>query len=177
MRTVRLVDPSPARLAAVFAPLERAAVAALRWEGLARARCRIVRVADVSYVGQSHEIRMPFSRRLVADFHARHRRLYGYADPARPVVVVNVRVMGIGRVERVRERRAAVAGGVASRPWQLQWAGRTVRACVWDRQMLAPETVVEGPAVIAEYSGTTVVPPGWRARVDPTRHLVVSHGD
>jgi len=177
VRTVRLVDPPLARLAAVFAPLERAAAAALRREGFAAARRRIVRVADLSYVGQSHEIRLPFSRRLLAEFHAMHRRLYGYADPGRPVMVVNVRAMGIGRVTRVRERPRPVPARGTSRPWPLHWDGRTLRARLWDRHALAPGFVLRGPAVIAEFSATTVVPPGWRARVDRTRHLVVSHDD
>lgn len=177
VRTVRLVDPSSARLEAVFGPLERAAAAALRQEGFGPGQCSLRRIADLCYVGQSHEIQLPLSRRLPAVFHAMHRRLYGYADPGRSVQVVNVRVMGIGRGVRVRERpRAAPEPGVAA-PWGLHWDARRVRGRVWDRAALPVGADVRGPAVIVELSGTTVVPPGWRAQVHRTRHLVLRHGD
>ncbi len=31
-----------------------------------------------------------------------------------------------------------------------------------------------GPAIVTEYSATTVVPPGWRARVDAFENLVLT---
>lgn len=177
VRTVRLVDPRPETLAPVFAPLERAAQEALRRAGFPAARRRIVRVADMSYVGQSHTIRVPFTPRSMDTFHRLHRRLYGYADRDRALMVVNVRVMGVGRVLPIRERPPAVTTQAASRPWSLHWDGARVRARVMDRASLHPGTVVPGPAVIAELSATTIVPPGWRARVDRTRHLVLTHDD
>jgi N-methylhydantoinase A len=33
--------------------------------------------------------------------------------------------------------------------------------------------VVNGPAIIEQFDATTVVPPGWTARVDALRNLVI----
>ena len=43
--------------------------------------------------------------------------------------------------------------------------GRRHEAAVYVREDLAPGSVVEGPTVICEATGTTVVEPGWRAEV------------
>ena len=34
-----------------------------------------------------------------------------------------------------------------------------------------------GPAIVCEYSATTVVPPGWRATLERTGGLVLEHRD
>ncbi|HWS46065.1 MAG TPA: hypothetical protein VN636_09415, partial [Acidimicrobiia bacterium] len=32
---------------------------------------------------------------------------------------------------------------------------------------------VTGPAIVEQFDATTVIPPGWRARVDPRRNLIL----
>jgi N-methylhydantoinase A len=39
------------------------------------------------------------------------------------------------------------------------------------RDELLPGTRFTGPALVVEYSSTTLVPPGWRADVDADCHL------
>ena len=102
VQTVRLTNPSAAQLRALFAPLERTARAELRQEGVAAARCRLVKTVDARYAGQSHEISVRGTARVIVAFHAAHRRLYGYADLARSVEVVNVRLVAIGRSARAQ---------------------------------------------------------------------------
>ena len=51
-------------------------------------------------------------------------------------------------------------------------------ACWWDaalvvRETLRPGHTVDGPAIIAEKNATTVVEPGWQARVTDLDHLVL----
>ena len=41
------------------------------------------------------------------------------------------------------------------------------------RERLRAGNRLAGPAVLAEYSGTTVLPPGWRARVDTYENLLL----
>jgi N-methylhydantoinase A/oxoprolinase/acetone carboxylase beta subunit len=46
-----------------------------------------------------------------------------------------------------------------------------VRAAVLEREALPPGCAFTGPALVEEYSGTTLVPDGWKARVTAGGHL------
>jgi len=50
--------------------------------------------------------------------------------------------------------------------------GRWMKAEVWHRSGL-PKRPVTGPAVITEYSATTVLPPKWTAMVSKTGDLIL----
>ncbi len=53
---------------------------------------------------------------------------------------------------------------------------RRLSAPVYDRALLRPGNAFTGPAVIVEYSATTVLPPGCRARVDRFTNIVLEVG-
>jgi N-methylhydantoinase A len=176
VRTVLLTNPSVAQLRRLFVPLERAARADLRAEGLRPALRVLMRTVDVRYRGQSYEIALPFSTRLTAAFHAAHRALYGYADPARPIEVVNLRLRGCGR-QAARNPQRFTPQRPAQPParHRVRWDGRWLQASACQRVHLAAATRIRGPAVITEFSATTFIPPGWHASVHRTGHLVLHH--
>jgi N-methylhydantoinase A len=153
--------------------LEAEARAALPASGV---RPRVSRRADLRYRGQSYELRLADSRRLAGDFHRAHERFYGHrlADDS-AVELVALRVV----VEAVRpdpprapapprRRRAPASAHVGTRRVHF---GRWVAADLWDRAALAPGHWLAGPAVVLEYSGTTLVPPGHQARLTAGGHL------
>ncbi len=43
---------------------------------------------------------------------------------------------------------------------------------VYLRERLAPGAVLTGPAIVAQYDTTSVLPPGWSATVDPAGAIV-----
>jgi N-methylhydantoinase A/oxoprolinase/acetone carboxylase beta subunit len=47
---------------------------------------------------------------------------------------------------------------------------------IYWRPALDRDTVIEGPAAIEQYDTTTIIPPGWTARVDDHFNLVLVHG-
>ena len=53
------------------------------------------------------------------------------------------------------------------------FAGKPVRTPLYDRASLQPGTNFSGPAIVVEYSSTTAIPPGWQARVDGYRNLIL----
>ncbi|MFQ5667958.1 MAG: hydantoinase/oxoprolinase family protein [Candidatus Binatia bacterium] len=174
VRTVLLADPSAARLRALFAPLDRVARRDLQAEGVPPNSRRLVRSVDARYRGQSHEIALPLSVRLATRFHQAHRRLYGYADPQRPIEIVNLRVRAVGRSTRRSPRRFKERPPVQPGKHRVRWQGRWLSAAAVLRPHVGAGTSVPGPAVIVEFSATTFVPPGWRAHVHRTGHLVLS---
>jgi N-methylhydantoinase A len=44
---------------------------------------------------------------------------------------------------------------------------------VYDRERLRPGDAIEGPALVAEYTSATVLPPGARLEVDGLRNLLI----
>jgi N-methylhydantoinase A len=176
------------RVRTVFGELEARAREALDGEGFPRDRQRIQRSADLRYVGQAFEVRVPVADGDLDDaaaedvaqaFHAAHRQLYGYdfaEDPRQAVEWVNLRVSGIGPIRRpdLLELPAAEGGAdravTGSRPVFFDdW----VETPAYDRPRLAPEDVVHGPAVIEEFGSTVPVHPGFRATVDLHGNLLV----
>lgn len=177
VRTVRSTSPSARRLRALFGPLQRLARTELKGERLAAKDCRFERVVDVRYQGQSYEVAIPFSPRFADAFHAAHRRLYGYADRGRPIEVVNLRLLAIGRGPRLRPVPFRAQPGPAAAKTRLRCEGRWLEGTVHVRAHLRAGTRVAGPAIIAESSATTVIPPQWRCRVHPSGHLELTYAD
>jgi N-methylhydantoinase A len=185
----RHADLDPAAVGSAFAALEDRAAAALDEEGFARSEQRLQRSADLRYVGQAFEVRVPVGDGPVGaalldtacqDFHAAHRRLYGYdfaTDPRQAVEWVNLRVSGIGPIRRpdvveLPTREGGVDRSVTgTRPVFFDdWVETPVHA----RTGLAPGDVVVGPAVVEEFGATVPVHPGFAATVDRFGNLLLT---
>ncbi|MGY1672070.1 hydantoinase/oxoprolinase family protein [Geodermatophilus sp. SYSU D00710] len=185
----RHLDLDLARVRSVFGDLEAQARTALDGEGFDRAEQRMQRTADLRYVGQAFEVRVPVAdgeldRAAAEDvaqaFHAAHRQLYGYDfadDPRQAVEWVNLRVSGIGPIRRpdVVELPAG-DGGVeravtgSRRVFFDDWVDTPTH----DRTRLAPGDVVAGPAVVEEFGSTVPVHPGFAATVDRFGNLLLT---
>jgi N-methylhydantoinase A len=174
-RTLRAVGPTDGHVRQAFAVLEREARRALRVEHVHATR--LERSVDVRYAGQAYELTVPFERDWRGRFHALHRERFGHADATRPLEVVTLRIRvrggGVAVPEDPLPRRGRPVAIVRRRVW---FGGRRVVAPVHRRELLPAGWACRGPAIVCEYSATTVVPPGWRARVDRRGGLVLEHG-
>lgn len=175
-RTVMLPPDSP-KLERRFQELERFGEEEFRREGLSG---QIFRSLDMRYRGQGYELNIEWGRDFLARFHRAHQKRYGNAGSDRPVEVVNARV----RIEAVSERvplpklRPAKGdcGRALIRETRARFGGRFVRTKVYERSLLARGDVLEGPAIVGEYSATTVLPPGARARLDRHGNITIRAG-
>ena len=109
-------------------------------------------------------------------FAARHRELYGFAPPDRPLIVEAVVVEATLPGQTVREPVVAPAASAA--PYRLDtiqiWSGgRAHDAGLFDRAALRPGHHIDGPALISEPIGTIVVEPGWSLDVTPLNHILL----
>ncbi|MGH9466287.1 MAG: hydantoinase/oxoprolinase family protein [Terriglobales bacterium] len=163
------------RLEAAFRELERQGQADMR--DTAGLRAVSERSLDVRYAGQGFELTLAAGGDFAARFHRLHERRYGYADPTRSLQVVSVRVRMVAasarlQLKRQRERRG---DGRQARAGQrpVWFSGRARPTIVYMREQLRAGDRLLGPAIIGEYSATTVVPPGWGARVDAWGNLVL----
>jgi N-methylhydantoinase A len=177
---------------AIFAGLAGQAHRVLDVQGFATDQHRLSRTADLRYYGQAFEVRVPvgdgrFGPELAdaaaSAFHDAHHALYGYdfrGDPRQHVEWVNLRVTGIGPIQRPALTELAPADGSAERaetekrPVVFSRVAAAVPTPVYWRPQLAPEDMVTGPAVIEEYGATVPVHPGFAARVDRFGNLLVT---
>ncbi|TFV86673.1 hydantoinase/oxoprolinase family protein [Blastococcus sp. CT_GayMR20] len=176
-------------LASVYAGLEAQAQTALDGEGFGRAEQRMQRTADLRYVGQAFEVRVPVAdgeldRAAAEDvaqaFHAAHRQLYGYdfaTDPRQAVEWVNLRVSGIGPIRRPdlvelpgRDGGTDRAVTGSRRVFFDDW----VETPTYNRLDLAPGDVVTGPAIVEEFGSTVPVHPGFAVTVDAYGNLLLT---
>jgi N-methylhydantoinase A len=178
------------RLEAEFAELERAAGSDFkreRWPG----RVTFQRSADLRYRGQGYELNVPVTPRLLSDFHSQHRRRYGYSHAEREVEIVTVRLraaiptpgmpalrMSFERNSGERKSGEGKSAGPAPRASALERAavwfeGKRRSAAIYERSQLDPRRRYAGPAIVTEYSATTVVPPGMRFHPDQTGNLLI----
>ena len=183
-RTVRLTFGNAGvsrRLRKRVAPLVDRARRQLARDGFAEQRIEVQRSVDLRYLGQGYEINVPYSRNLLRAFHKKHERLYGYSNPGLSVEVVTLRVRAIGNHSELPLPEAAVIPkkrprAIAQGKRKVFFGGRRRMTRFYDRGRLRPGTRLKSPAVISEYSATTLIPPGFKGRVDRWRNLVLEPG-
>ncbi|MFY9530100.1 MAG: hydantoinase/oxoprolinase family protein [Candidatus Acidiferrales bacterium] len=162
----------------VAAHLNKQGIRQMRAEGFSRSQVRIESSLDLRYVGQSFELRVPASKDFIAAFHKEHERSYGYADSTRAVEIVNVRArfIGITRKPALPRSRPAAANSSAAitEVRRVHFYQRFLPTRVYDRAKLRSGNRFAAPAIVREYSATTVVPPGWQAQVDSYENLILT---
>jgi N-methylhydantoinase A len=175
-RTVLLrVRELPAKkMEAFFAELQRRLSAELRQEGW-QGKVMFERSCDVRYRGQGYELNLPYSPDLLQGFHAEHHRRYGYSSPEREVEIVTVRLRGrVASPEKLAKLKIESAprkrGEDSGQVW---FSGKRHKTKIIPRESLRPGKHYRGPAIITEYSATTVVPPGMRFDKDKTGNLII----
>ena len=175
----------------VFDDLRSQADAALDREGFAADSRRFVRTADLRYYGQAFEVRVevpdeavtPQLFAVVAErFHEEHKVLYGYdfrSDARQEVEWVNLRVTGVGPIRKPGPRTVAAGAGAqtARSGTRAVFFDDWIETAIYDRALLGAGDVVDGPAVMEEFSSTVPLHPGFRATVDDAGNLLIrAHG-
>jgi N-methylhydantoinase A/oxoprolinase/acetone carboxylase beta subunit len=166
--TVREASPNYRRLAARAVPMVTRARRELAAEGARPAQIRIELFADARYRGQSYEIEVRLTSRFAADFHAAHRRTFGYAAPEAAVEVVNLRLRATApgiAVALERLARSSVRPS-PSRRIQVVAGGRARAVPVYARDAIGAGARIHGPAIVVELSATAYVAPEFTLRAD-----------
>jgi N-methylhydantoinase A len=178
-----------ARLQREFSKLEAAAQKEFRSERW-RGALQYERSLDLRYRGQGYELNVPAGDNdedndkdnFAARFHDEHQRRYGYHHAGREIELVTLRLRARLHTPQLRSavaRRPTGRNPAHVRPVErapVFFHDRTVTTPVFERGELVPGRVMRGPAVITEYSATTVIPAGKRFWVDGSENLVIRTG-
>lgn len=171
--------------------LEMRALESLEADNVPAELRSLERSADVRYAGQGYELRVPAPGGVVDQswlaevakaFHLRHQQTYGRSFPEQEVQIVNVIVVGVGRVaaelsvsEEIKQRTPEPGTSVTA-TWWVEGAARDLPTTVHQRDDLRPGDLVTGPALVEQMDSTVVVPPGFAGPVlaDGTLELRLS---
>jgi N-methylhydantoinase A len=182
-RTVlwQVADKPPfQRLDKEFAVLRVAAKKDFRteqWQGAIKFHASV----DVRYRGQGYELNVPYTRRLVDAFHREHHRRYGYSYANRALELVTLRLRAV-----MKSTTASVGTGTLARPRRTElgsvskfeapvlFDGKKLKTKIHSRDELRTGKKYSGPAVVTEYSATTVIPPGKRFWIDAAGNLIIA---
>ena len=172
-------------LAGHFAPLLKKGRDDLKFEGFAKPAFSFF--IDMRYLGQSYELTLPYRpetgvdlrKSLRAAFDGLHDERFGTSSPESAIEIVTLRVRVVGEVERPPMRRLPKAPKSISHAHmgrrKMIFAGREVEGSVYARDMFSRGNRFKGPALVCEFSATTVVSPGWECRVDDWGNLILKN--
>ena len=169
-------DLPVARLKREFTHLTQASSRDFRaegWSGKIHEQLTI----DTRYRGQGYELNIPFSPKLIADFHRAHAQRYGYSHPNREIELVTLRLRATlkspqSRITNERKKQPAKSNPqVKTEKASVLFNGKPQSTSIYDRDQLTPGKKYSGPAVITEYSATTIVPPKTRFFIDQAGNL------
>ena len=187
-----LADQSVMREAAVELPLTQAlAEVAQRVDALAQAasaelirqgvgvgRVQVHRRVHVRYEGTDSALVVPFGTvtEIQSAFEAAYRQRFSFLMAQRRLIVEAVSVEAVAHGDAPAEA-THILGRAEPAPAadtvRMFSGGRWWKAQLVVREQTRPGHVITGPAIIAEQNATTVVEPGWQARVTALDHLVL----
>jgi N-methylhydantoinase A len=171
------------KLSGEFKRLERQARQEFSNEGW-RGAVELERSLDLRYRGQGYEINVAVKENIAAAFHEEHQRRYAYHHPNRGIELVTLRLRARLRTPAIetnsnsgrahKKTTARVGGGVIrAERMPVLFQNKSVNTPVLERADIIPGKIVTGPAVITEYSATTVVLPGRKFWIDAAENLVI----
>ena len=163
-----------AKLESEFAKLRRSATrdfADEHWLGAIHFSMTV----DIRYRGQGYELNLPFTSSVLKAFHAEHERRYGYSHPDREVELVTLRLRAMveSPAPKLIKQQSHASREAPLERDKVLFEKRAALTAIYDREQLQPSRKYLGPAIVTEYSATTVIPPRKRFGLDRSGNLII----
>ncbi|CAB3807117.1 hypothetical protein LMG28688_06484 [Paraburkholderia caffeinitolerans] len=180
---IALDESSLATLEAALDGLAAEATSALLDQGVDAARITTERRVHLRYQGTDSTLSVPAGsvEAMRTAFEAAYRQRYAFLMGDTPLVAELASVEAIGRSDAPVDvgavpQRAAGEAPRAQTVVRMYSGGGWHDASLYQRETLCAGDVLDGPAVIAEKNGTTVVEPGWEAVLTNQGNVVMTRG-
>ncbi|MEQ9345785.1 MAG: hydantoinase B/oxoprolinase family protein [Thalassospira sp.] len=155
--------------------------AELHEQGIPDAKISMLKKLHLRYDGTDTPLIVDFGdvASIKSQFEEQHKQRYGFVMDEKPLVVEAVAVEAVGETQSLpdAEAKADNTDGVtpnALATRSVVFDGTSENTPFYKREDMKPGATVRGPAVIVEPVGTTVIDPGWEARVNSRDHLVLT---
>ncbi|HEX2543832.1 MAG TPA: hydantoinase/oxoprolinase family protein, partial [Ramlibacter sp.] len=158
--------------------LAAAAQAELQRQQVSANAVQVRRRVHVRYQGSDSALVVPHGTQdeIVAGFEQAYRQRFSFLMPGKAMIVEAISVEAIVAGDAPAEPRHAEhpQREVPRRETVRMYSGAAWHdAALCVREDLRPGDVVDGPAIIAEKNATTIVEPGWQARITALDHIVL----
>lgn len=142
--------------------------------------------ADLRYAGQAFQITVDFTEAdirkqgialLTGQFDAEHEQLFTFKLGDGHEILM-IRAVVKAKAKSIAEMKLGQAGTTLSdckvSDSQFYYEGKSHPAVIYDRRRLHEGLEIPGPAVVIEMDSTTVLLPGYVARVDAIGNLLIN---
>lgn len=180
-----IIDCNFQQISGLFDELEQRTIAELSNEGIASSRVRACRTLDLRYHGTDSLLNVPFNsmpEHVVTDFEHLHRQQFGYLKDRDTIEITALRVEAVSESAEPLPPSLKCLAKLAE-PIELAECrihGSDINIGRYDRAILTPGSVVDGPALIADLHSTILVEPGWKCEMLSGGEFLLTdagHGD
>ena len=134
--------------------------------------------AEIKFAGSDTPLVVPFgpASEMRAAFEALHRLRFGFFAKDKALLVEALEAEAVAASDQAP---SMVVGGASDQAPSVvgrvgvRMAGAGHDTPVYRRADFGPGAAVDGPAIILEDTGTTVVEPGWRASADAALNMIL----
>ena len=114
---------------------------------------------------------------MIELFSEVYRNRFGTEPDAGQLLIATLRVEGTGIEQLVSDPLIESRDDVPATRSGRMWVDGSWREIpVFDRHELGPGTTIDGPAIIADANGTTVIDAGWSGAANEKGHLLLQQG-
>ena len=179
-------DLTNEKLLADLKELQARAGESLVADGIAADTHEVTFQADLRYMGQAFQITVDFTEAelrekgvaLLTDaFDAEHEQLFTFKLGDGHEVLM-IRALAKARPAAIAELQTGAAGSTLEQcrihESRFYHEGSWHDCSIYDRSKLHEGLVVPGPAIVSEMDSTTVILPGYDARVDAVGNLLIN---
>ncbi|MFO1190237.1 MAG: hydantoinase/oxoprolinase family protein [Alphaproteobacteria bacterium] len=158
----------------LFAQMVERVMAVMREDDVVASKVKLRYEAAMQYEGQAHRLTITLpgpdmsGEALAKQFQKDYLALNGVIVNDVPIRLVNLRLRATAPrdVEVKVDATHPSGSGKPRRQSRMMFGSTWYDAAIWERDDMRQTTVVAGPARIDQADTTTVVPPGWVARLD-----------
>lgn len=174
----------------LFIQLEQKAMDALVNEFLSKEDIRLIRLIDIRFRGQFHELTIEIKDGkitpervddMIAHFEEKYEERYGEGTGYREagVEITGFRINGHAPVPKATITKARNRQGQKAKPYserQVYYleSGEFVTTYLYDERDLGPNDEIQGPAIIVHPGTTVVVGPKQQAHIDEYLNTIIT---
>lgn len=173
-------------LTSELAELKSRATSTLSADGIASDKQKVTYQADVRYTGQAFQLSIEFTEAelsekgiqlLVDAFDEEHTQLFTFALEEGHEIVM-IRAIAVAESDLIADVSIGASGTTLEdckiHDSRFYYEGEYHDAAIYDRNKMHTGIEISGPAIVSEMDSTTVVLPGFVAKVDSIGNLLIN---
>ena len=169
------------KLKSLYEEMEAEALNVFEREGIPEKDRLLERTMRIKYWGQFRDVEVSWPGGPIknanlsegmANFHRRHKDLYGSSDKDYPIEFMGFGLRAIGRMPKLRlkkldkDNKNPQGAQKGERNAYFEESRGFIRTKIYDGDKLLSGNVLEGPCIVEERMTNIVIPPKFKLRVD-----------